>query len=501
MRPTVLIPTLLAAALAAVYLIWAPPSTDLAAQTFRTELFEREGFTLWNNAWYAGHYTPGYSVAFPPLAALVGVRVAGALAVVAATALFSILARRRLGDRALLGSIWFAVGMSSWLLTGRFTFMLGVAVGLAALLAVDSRRLVLAGVLAALCSLASPVAGFFLAIAGAAIALAGERARGGALALCALAPIAVLSLAFPMGGEQPFTFSTFVAIPIFVVLALWLVPPEQRALRIGIAIYGLLALALFIVATPIGSNVARLGALFAGPVAALVLIRRPVVLALVAAPLLFWQLQGPVEDVAKGSGDPATERAYYAPLLAELDRLTGDGPPVRIQIPPTRNRWEATYVAPQQPLARGWLRQLESDDFDGFTDGRLTPSAYRAWLDDRAVSYVAVPDAELDYLARDEVDLVNGGLDFLEPVWSNEHWDLYRVDDARPLGVSALGADWFEVEAQRAGPIDVAINYTPYWRVVSGDACVSEGESGWTTVDARAPGTIRVEARILGDSC
>ena len=74
--------------------------------------------------------------------------------------------------------------------------------------------------------------------------------------------------------------------------------------------------------------------------------------------------------------------------------------------PPTRNRWEATYVAPRFSLARGWLRQLESDDFDLFTDGNLSPSAYRAWLYSRGVGYVAVSDAEPDYLSRDEEALI-----------------------------------------------------------------------------------------------
>ena len=42
----------LSAALAAVILVWDPHVRDLAAQTFRAELFERDGFTLWNGSWY-----------------------------------------------------------------------------------------------------------------------------------------------------------------------------------------------------------------------------------------------------------------------------------------------------------------------------------------------------------------------------------------------------------------------------------------------------------------
>ena len=63
MPPRRIVPaaTLLAAALAAVYLVWAPPSEDLAAAIFRADLFDREGFVLWNNDWYSGHYLLSYS--------------------------------------------------------------------------------------------------------------------------------------------------------------------------------------------------------------------------------------------------------------------------------------------------------------------------------------------------------------------------------------------------------------------------------------------------------
>src|SRR2546430_9922885 len=53
---------LVAAILAALYLIIDPPSADLAAQTYRSDFFGREGFALWDNAWYAGHHMPGYSI-------------------------------------------------------------------------------------------------------------------------------------------------------------------------------------------------------------------------------------------------------------------------------------------------------------------------------------------------------------------------------------------------------------------------------------------------------
>ncbi len=75
-------PVALSALLAGLWLLFAPPTPDLAAQVYRTGLFEEHGFTLFNAHWYAGHHTPGYSLLFPPLAALVGPRVLGAMAAV-----------------------------------------------------------------------------------------------------------------------------------------------------------------------------------------------------------------------------------------------------------------------------------------------------------------------------------------------------------------------------------------------------------------------------------
>ena len=84
------------------------------------------------------------------------------------------------------------------------------------------------------------MAGLFVALAGAALALAGEtrrglRARGSAASL----PIAVLNLAFPTGGFEPFVFSAFVAIPLLAVARALAGPAEYRALRIGAVLYAL----------------------------------------------------------------------------------------------------------------------------------------------------------------------------------------------------------------------------------------------------------------------
>jgi len=165
---------------AAAYLLLEPASADLAAQLYRAQLVEEHGLGVWDNGWFAGHHTPGYSLLFPPLGALVGVRLAGALAAVAAAALFALIAQARWGARAgSAAAAWFAAGAVGTLLSGRLTFLLGAAFALAAALALQRGRRLLAAALAAVTTLASPVAGLFLALAAIAWAVAGGRAGGG----------------------------------------------------------------------------------------------------------------------------------------------------------------------------------------------------------------------------------------------------------------------------------------------------------------------------------
>jgi hypothetical protein len=184
--------------------------------------------------------------------------------------------------------------------------------------------------------------------------------------------------------------------------------------------------------------------------------------------------------------------------------------PALVEVPPTRDRGEARYLAPGYPIARGWLRQLESDDFDLFTGSRLTPGAYARWLDDRGVAYVAVADAEPDYLGSHEEALIRGGLPFLRPVWANRHWRLYRVrgspglvstlgDPGAPAGsrarLTALGPASFTVRADGPESLLVRLHHTPYWTVTSGSACAGSAGS-WTRVDVRRAGTVQVSARL-----
>ncbi len=506
---------LAAAVLSLAYLIWAPPTADLAAQTFRADLFAQHGFLVWNDFWYSGHYLPGYSVLYPPLGALIDPRVLGALAAVAAAGCFGAMARHRYGDRARLATQWFGAATVTNLLTGRITFALGLAVGLGALLALQRRRSALAPGLGALTALASPVAALFVAMATAAVARGDWKRPAIIVGATSLATALAMSLAFPTDGWFPFATTAFLPVPLFAIAVFYLAPRDEDWLRRGTAIYLGACIVFAVIHTPVGANVARLGALCAGPVLALVLIpRRTLLMAVLAVPLLYWQWVAPFRDVSDAAGDPSVHASYYTPLIAELDQLTG-GRPARVEVPPTRDRGESALLAPSYPLARGWLRQLESDDFDLFTGGNLTPAAYRRWLDDHAVAYVALPNVNFDYLAKDEVALIRTGVPYLRPVWANPDWTLFRVARAQPIvGAEAtdvprstatlthLGPSDFTVDLAEPGTYLVRIHYTPYWQVTSGAACVERADPAlgdWTQLVARRAGEVTVNARFSLD--
>ena len=497
-------PTLLAATLAAVYVIISPPSLDLAAHLFRAELFRMEGFGFWNNWWYAGHNTPGYSVLFPPVSAALSPQLAAAIAATGTAALFESLAHRHFGSQAWLGATIFAAATATNLFTGRLAFAFGALPALGAVVALDRDRPKTAAGAAALSALCSPVAALFAAVAGAADAAGGyiiERrfraaTRGLAMAAAALAPAALLAIAFPEGGYEPFAFGTLLPIPLIAAGFLVLLPRDAHRLRAGVVLYTLGTLISYAVQTPVGSNAARLGTFLAAPLAALLLWPRKKVLllAVLMLPLLYLEWHGPVRDLTTAAGDPTAKSGYYAPLLNFLARQTG--PPFRVEIPFTQFHWEAYVVARRFPIPRGWERQLDIKDNALFYNGHLTPVSYEAWLHYNAVRFVATSDAPLDYAGKAEAALIDHGLPYLELVERTRHWRIYEVRDATPIvqgpaTLITMSSDSFTLQAKRAGTTLVHVHYTPYWVLDGAPGCVQPA-GDLTLVELRRPGRLKL---------
>jgi hypothetical protein len=553
--PTWALATVPTAVLGLVYVIVAPPSTDLAAAAYRSTLFSHVGFTLWDNSWYGGHHLPAYSLLAPALGAWLGPQLLNALAMVAATALFALLIEGCFPARATrIAAIWFAIGASFALLANRVPYDLGLALGLGALLVLrgaserDQRsgrlaqlgRRAAALTLAVLCAVASPVAGAFLALAGLAWTLTSRAASGWprgwpiVFTLAALVPIGLLTLAFPEGGTQPFVASAFYPDIAAILLIAALIVREQREhagnpgggvdpagtdapgqavarlLLAGALLYALALLGSYVIPSAVGGNIDRLGALLAGPVLACVLAPRHPRLLLVLAPLfLYWQLTAPLTDFASAASDPAVDASYYTPLLGEL-RTLGVGyespparsptRPARIEVVPSADHGEARWMAPHVMLARGWERQLDQKDGPLFYDEAstpLTPARYRAWLSEEAVSYVALPDAPLDYSAKGEARLLRSPPAYLREIWRTAHWRLFAVLGATPLAqapatLTSATTDSFTLSEPRPASTTVRIRFTPYWAILAGRGCVREAPGDWTEVQARSAGSVRV---------
>lgn len=500
------LPALVAAALAGGYVIVSPPSVDLAAHLFRAHLFAEEGFGLWDNAWYDGHHILGYSVLFPAVSAALSPQLAAALAATGTAALFEPLARRHFGPRSLAGAVLFGAATAIDLYTGRLALAFGALPALAAIVALDAGAGVVACALAALAALCSPVAALFAALAAAACALgalltarrAGPALPGAAVAVSALGPVGLVAIAFPAGGIEPFGLPTLLPILAIAAGALAALPRPAVRLRAGVAVYAMAAVASYLVPSPIGSNIARLGTLVAAPLAALVWWRRrTALLAVAAVPLLYLGWQAPVRDVAMTSGDPATTTGYYRPLLAFLRReATPPTPPFRVEIPFTRSHWEAFLVARSFPIARGWERQVDVAENPIFYRGRLTAASYHAWLARNAVRFVAAPDAALDDSARAEMRLIGRGLPYLRLAMRSSHWRVYAVAGAPPIaagvaGLTAIGPDWLTLSARSAGTTVIRIRFTPYWALAQGSGCVAP-DGPFTLLTLRRPGPVRL---------
>jgi hypothetical protein len=487
-----------------IWLVFAPPTPDLAAAVYRAGLFNQTGYAIWDGQWYGGHHMPGYSLLFPPLGALLGVRLVGVASAIASAYLFEQLATRHFGPRAKAGALWLAVATVCDLLIGRLTFGLGVAVGLGALLALQRDRPRLAGALALACAAASPVSGLFLALAGVALWLGGGMRRGLVLTVPALALVFALAVAFPEGGRQPFAVVD-AALVLFSCVSVWLaMPREERVIRVGTLLYAAATVAAFVLPTPMGSNAARLGATFAGPLVVCAVgrkaLRWPLVGVLIG--LAAWQWWPPVREVVKGAGDPSTSYSYYAPLVAFLQ--TQGNEPMRLEVPFTRMHWEAVHLARRYPLARGWETQLDTKFGKLFYEGSdvLDAERYQRWLQRNGVRFVALPDAALDPTAKAEARLIESGPAYLREVWHDEHWRVFAVRDSPgltsgPGTLTELHADSFTLKTTGPGTVLVRVRHTPYWDVVSGTGCVEATPDGaWTSVTVPHAETVKVVARF-----
>jgi hypothetical protein len=489
----------LAILFAALYLLAPPMGRDLSAQLAHAQLAASHWPELLDLRWYSGINPLGYSVLSPPVMALLGVRLTTALGYVLSAVLFAELLKRTSVPRPSAGAITAAICLTGNLIVARTTFALGLAVGLAALLTLISGRPRLTSLLAILTALASSVAGLFLGIAAGALFLSGRRRDGLTLGVSALVPTISVGLAFGNGGRQSFAHE-HALIGFLVCLAVAGVCWRRPIIRWGALLSATLIAAAYVLPTPVGTNALRMPELFAAPI--IVAVATIPLVALTAATASVILLLPPVTITEiRERGDPALSAEFYAPLLDQLIARGVDGP---IEVIPTQRRGEAAAVAPVIPIARGWLRQVDIERNPIFYDGTLNPETYRAWLDDNAISHVAISNGPYDWSAPDEAALVRGGLPYLQAVWWDRTWTLYAVANPRPVisppaQIVARDAVSLTVSLPEPGEYVVRVRWSRY--LTTSNGCVQPTGDGWSMIVVEQPGTAKIAGSLAPRHC
>ncbi|WP_033818228.1 hypothetical protein [Kitasatospora sp. MBT63] len=518
--------TLLAAALLCLWALFlAADAGDLAAQYAWTEFTSRYPDAAYNLSWYGGMHPASYSLIAPYLMGWLGVRTTGVLAGTVSAALAAGLLVRAPLRRPMAPALWTAVALWANIASGRVTFAVGVAFGLAALGAVlpparstrsrthtvpfraGAPRPAAAFLLAVLATMSSPVAGLFLCVAAAALVLTGRHREALTLMVGPVLVVGCTALVFPFHGIQPFDWWLALPLTASAAAVAALVPAEWRTVRRGAAVYAAGVALTWTVPSPVGSNVERLSLLFAGTVLLAALLeaapggRRRTTLVVAFLAVAAWQVGKPVGDLITTVPSARAARST-APLLGELHRLGADRG--RIEVVPLRSHQEASGLAPYVNLARGWNRQADVARNPVFYQDRpLTADAYHAWLRNWGVGYVVLPAAAPDDAAVDEAGIVAAGPPWLNEIWHDDGWRLFRVTDGVPLAeppatVRRAGPATLTVEVPRAGPVLLRIPWSP-WLGIEGARGGDRGclaESGeWTVLHAAAPGTYLVGAR------
>jgi hypothetical protein len=482
-------------------LAWlGPPGTDFAAHAYQRALFIRHGLVLWDNYWYAGRYSfVGYSVLYYPLAAVLGIRLLATLAAAVAAFAFAELVAARWGVAARWPIAAFALVWGGFVLTGAFPFALGVTFALLALRSLQSRRPWLFAFCVVLTLATSPVALVLLGVVLLGLAAACGWQRGPAIVVgVAVATQLVLGVLFRTGGHYPFPVSEAVATLAFCAAGLactWRVD-EARVLRPVFAAYAVAVVAVWIVPTDLGENVARLRYV-AFPVALLVLALRrwqPVpVAALLSAAALAWNVTPLVAGWQRGAEDVTKNAAVWRAPLAWLHAHLTSG--YRVEAVDTSAHWPAYYLPDSGiPIVRGWFRQ---EDFpaNAILYGRFTAREYVAWLHSLGVAYVVLSDAPPDHSSRRESVVAPAALH--RPVFTSPHIAIYAVPHPRPITratVLAFTGSSLTVRAPRAGTYRIAVHWSPYWRASSGT--LSRGSDGMIELTTSDREIVRLTLRF-----
>ncbi|MER6712497.1 MFS transporter [Streptomyces sp. NPDC000877] len=476
-----------------LHVVWfftfANSGGDLAAQDAWAEFVGRHPDSAYNLAWYGGMHPVSYSMVSPYLMSVLGVRTTMMIAGTVSAGLLTLLLLR---SRAVRNPLWASLagvfGLFCNAVSGRVTFGLGMMFALGAVAVVFCwpyrwrykrwAKALCAAPLAALATMSSPVAGLFVGLVAVALFLQKRRPGAWALGLAPSAVVAVSAWLFPFSGTQPMAIGSVILPLAFSILVYALVPRDWKTVRLTAAVYGLGVVLVWLISSQIGSNITRLAMLFAGValVAALpfTVPRSRKWYAIVVAFVGFtaWIGFKSTDDIVH-TAPAASWSRELAPLVNELQEVGAEKG--RVEVVPARSHREASALAPYVNLARGWNRQADMERNPLFYDDTLNSANYHEWLKRWAVHYVVLPKDEPDGDGGErERELVQRGLPYLNQVWGDANWQLFKVTAPTPLAEPNAVVERAEqgemvLRVRKAGRILVRIPYSPWLSIVDAE--------------------------------
>ncbi|MEU6301156.1 MFS transporter [Streptomyces chartreusis] len=476
-----------------LHIIWfftfANSGGDLAAQDAWAEFVGRHPDSAYNLAWYGGMHPVSYSVVSPYLMSVLGVRTTMMIAGTISAGLLTLVLLR---SRSVRNPLWAAFagvfGLIANAISGRVTFGLGTMFALGAVAVVFCwpyrwrykrwAKALCAAPLAALATMASPVAGLFVGFVAVALFLQKRRPGAWALGIAPTVVVAVSAWLFPFSGTQPMVIGSVLLPLLCAVVTFVIVPEDWKTVRLVSAVYGLSVVLVWVVSSQIGSNITRLAMLFAGTalVAALPYTvprsRKWYTGVLALLTFVGWIGYKTVDDIIHAA--PAASWAReLAPLVNELQEVGAEKG--RVEVVPARSHREASALAPYVNLARGWNRQADMERNPLFYDDTLNSANYREWLQRWAVHFVVLPKDEPDASgAERERELVQRGMPYLKQVWGDANWQLFQVTAPAPLAepnavVERAEQGEMTMRVSKPGRVLIRIPYSPWLSIVDAD--------------------------------
>ena len=427
---------------------------DDAAHRYQASVFSVDGWTAWDNYWYAGRYgVVNYSLLFYPLAAVFGVvarggrRNDGLVGPLRADRHAPVGTARALVGAALRRLGAGAAGRRPVSVRARHGLQPAGAAGSAARPAVAARR----G-----CARDGALEPARVRVPGRHARRPPARRRAGrarcaarasAFPLCAillmLAAEVAIYQAFPGGGPFPYPAADLIGITAFALCGLLLARGSQLTRPLAGLFLAYLAIAWWakLFPSPLGGNATRVLDYLAAPLLALVIaVRGPQTRALGMLALtvaIAWQAAPFVQNVAASFGEQAQAASYWQPVISFLHQPGRHDPAnFRVEVVSTARHYESYYLTrgEGEAIPRGWYRQNDFPTNGVLYDRTLSAVAYQRWLRLMGVRYVFLPiHAELDPSAKAEAELLRSGHSGLREISISKNFRAFELPDATPM--------------------------------------------------------------------